>query len=211
MIVVWLVVIALLLYALGLREFFQDPESPVTRPEKNSLWLSKIDAEAPIGGNDDDYIKVLQIFHDKVFVPSAVRVKDTEVEAFLKTPDAQVPGVDPNALRKIIANSFRLERTLTAAAREEAQVKFKPTKALQPEMGRDQVFPQTENIYVPADPRKGELPEGVYDPTEQQDTPRRQGDYDNKSTSWSKASFYSTCKPSGFGITSPAECAKNVL
>lgn len=208
---VWLLVIALLLYALGLREFFQDPESPVTRPAKNSLWLSKIDAEAPIGGNDDDYIKVLQIFHDKVFVPSPIRLKDTDVEAFLKTPDAQVAGVDPNALRKIIANSFRIEQTAPSAAREQAQVKFQPTKALQPNMGRDEVFVRKEDPYVPADPRKGELPEGIYEPVEQQETPRREGMYDDKSTSWTKTSFFSTCQPNGLGMTSSEECAKNVL
>jgi hypothetical protein len=207
----WLLVIALLLYAMGLRESFQDPESPVTRPARNSVWLSKIDSEAPIGGNDDDYIKVLQIFHDKIFVPSPVRLKDTDVEAFLKSPDAQVAGVDPNALRKIIANSFRIEQTATSAAREQKQVRFQPTTALQPTMGRDQVFARTEDPYVPADFRKGELPEGLYEPVEQQDTPRREGIHDDKSTSWSKASFYSTCQPSGFGITSAQECAKNVL
>jgi len=196
----WLLVIALFLIAFRNREDFTDPDSPVTRPAKNAVWLSKIDAEAPIGGNDDDYIAVLQAFYDKVYVPSEVRPKDTDVEAFLKSADGQKPGVDPNSLRKIIAAGFRIERTLPASAREEAQVKFQPTAALQPQMGVDQVYNRTEDIYQPADSRKGDLPEGLYAPTEQQEQPRRPGTWDDKSTSWSKASFFSTC-----------ECAKNVL
>lgn len=196
----WLLVIALFLIAFRNREDFTDPDSPVTRPAKNAVWLSKIDAEAPIGGNDDDYIAVLQAFYDKVYVPSAVRPKDTDVEAFLRSADGQKPGVDPNSLRKIIAAAFRIERTLPASAREEAQVKFQPTAALQPQMGVDQVYNRTEDIYQPADSRRGDLPEGLYAPTEQQEEPRRPGTWDDKSTSWSRASFFSTC-----------ECAKNVL
>lgn len=196
----WLLVIALFLIAFRNREDFTDPDSPVTRPAKNATWLSKIDAEAPIGGNDDDYIAVLQAFYDKVYVPSAVRPKDTDVEAFLKSADGQKPGVDPNSLRKIIAAGFRIERTLPASAREEAQIKFQPSAALQPQMGVDQVYNRTEPTYTPADSRKGELPEGLYAPTEQQAAPRRPGTWDDKSTSWSKASFFSTCP-----------CAENVL
>jgi hypothetical protein len=208
---IWLLLIALVLLALGSREFFTDPDSPVTRPEKNAVWLSKIDAEAPIGGNDDDYIAVLQAFYDKVYKPSEVRPKDTDVEAFLKSADGQRPGVDPNSLRKIIAAGFRIERTLTASAREQAQIKFQPTDALQPKMGVDQVYDRTENIYVPADKRKGELPEGLYAEVGQQPKPRREGIWDDKSTSWSRAMFFSTCEPNGFQITDKNECAKNVL
>lgn len=208
---VWLLVIALFLIAFRNREEFTDPDSPVTRPAKNSVWLSKIDAEAPIGGNDDDYIAVLQAFYDKVYVPSAVRPKDTDVEAFLKSADGQKPGVDPNSLRKIIAAGFRIEKTLPASAREEAQIKFQPSAALQPKMAVDEVYDRTEDMYKPADNRKGELPEGLYAPTEQQETPRRPGTWDDKTTSWSKAMFFSTCKPNGFQITDEKACGKNVL
>lgn len=196
----WLLVIALFLIAFRNREEFTDPESPVTRPAKNSVWLSKIDAEAPIGGNDDDYIAVLQAFYDKVYVPSAIRPKDTDVETFLKSADGKKPGVDPNALRKIIAAGFHIEKTLPASAREQAEIKFQPSGALQPQMAVDEVYTRTEDAYNPADKRKGDLPEGLYADTTQQAKPRRPGTWDDKSASWSKASFFSTCP-----------CAENVL
>ena len=199
----WLIVIAFVLFVIGMREYFVDPDSPVTRPARNSVWLSKIDSEAPIGGNDDDYLRVLQAFYDKVYAPAETKPKDTDVELFLKSPDAQVAGVDPNAIRKIIGTSFRIERTTTAAAREEEQVKFQPTEALEPKYGRDQVYTRTEQIYVPADSRFGELPEGLYAPVPQQPTPRREGDWDDKSTSWTDAKFYGVCEGEA--------CAKNVL
>jgi hypothetical protein len=93
---------------------------------------------------------------------------------------------------------------MTTAAREEAQVKFKPSTALQPKDGVDEVFVRKEEIYQPADSRKGDLPEGLYAPVDQQEEPRREGIYDDKSTSWSSSSFYSICKPG-------EPCAKNVL
>ena len=205
MVLYWLLAIALLLFALGFREYFTDTESPISgRPSlSDPAWRSKIDAEAPIGGNDEDYIRVLQAFHDKVYVPSEVKPKDTDVEAFLKTPDAQVAGVDPNAIRKIIATGFRIEKTLPSAAREEAQIKFQPTDAIQPKDGVNQVYNRTENVYVPADSRLGELPEGLYAPVNQYE-PRNPGIFDDKSTSWTQASFFSVCKPN-------EPCAENVL
>lgn len=206
MVLYWLLAIALVLLVWNFRELYTDPESPISgRPSMSSpAWRSKVDAEAPIGGSDEDYIKVLQAFHDKVYVPSEVKPKDTDVEAFLKTSDAQVPGVDPNALRKIIATGFRIEKTLTSAAREEAQIKFQPTEALQPKDGIDQVYNRKESIYKPADPRLGELPEGLYAPIEQQPQPRNPGIFDDKSTSWTQASFFSVCKEG-------EPCAENVL
>lgn len=206
MVLYWLLAIALVLLVWNFRELYTDSESPISgRPSMSSpAWRSKVDAEAPIGGNDEDYIKVLQAFHDKVYVPSEIKPKDTDVEAFLKTSDAQVPGVDPNALRKIIGTGFRIEKTLPSAAREEAQVKFQPTEALQPKDGVDEVYNRKENIYKPADSRLGDLPEGLYAPTTQQPQPRNPGLFDDKSTSWTQASFYSVCKEG-------EPCAENVL
>lgn len=179
MVWVWLLVIALLLHAWNLREGYTDPDSPVTRPERNAVWLSKIDAEAPIGGNDDDYLRVLTAFYDKVYVPAETKPKDTDVEAFLQTADAQ--GVDPKALRKIITSAFHIELTATAAAREQqelvttgALMGFKGEN-LQPSNGVDEVYGHMdEQPYMPADTRKGALPEGVYDPIQQQARPRRE-------------------------------------
>ena len=202
--IAWLFAIAFLLFALVIREGYQDPDSPVkSRPSLSGEWQSKIDAEAPIGADDATYVKILQAFYDKVYVPASTKPKDTDVEAFLKTPDAQVPGVDPNSLRKIIATAFRVERTVPSAAREEAQIKFKPTKALEPSDGVDQVFNRKEQIYVPADTREGELPEGLYAPVTQQGAPRNPGTWSDKYKSWTPTRFYSVCRE--------GPCTENVL
>lgn len=202
---VWalLFLVVCLLIAGSLRERYTDPEFPVARPEKNGIWLSKIDSQAPIGGDDDAYLEVLQAFYDKVYKPAATKPKDTDVEAFLKSPDVNRPGIDIDTVRKIIGNSFRTESTLTAAQREEKQVVFQATDALQPQDGRDEVYNRTEDLYVPADGRIGELPEGIYLPVSQQDEPRRPGVYDDRSTSWTKSSFYSVCEG--------GPCEQNVL
>jgi hypothetical protein len=231
----WLLVIALLLFAWGLRESFQDPDFPVirpaivegakqlegikeTRPSKLSgSWQSIIDAETPIGANDEDYLRVLQAFYDKVYEPSPTRPTVANIEAFLRTPDAQVAGVDGPTLRKIIARGFRIDPGETAAAKEQKQVVKTGALAgftgsnLEPTNARDGTYAHlTQEVYVPADQRKGNLPEGVYEPVTQQNTPRREGLWSDDSTSWSDASFYSTC-PTGFAITSQFECSKNVL
>ncbi len=69
-----------------------------------------------------------------------------------------------------------------------------------PKDGVDEVRTRTEGEYVPADMRPGKLPEGVYTPTTQMDNPRRPGEHDDNSASWSSTQFYGVC-----------ECAKNVL
>jgi hypothetical protein len=207
-----LLAIGLLLIALYFREHFTDPEFRVTRPERNAEWLSKIDAQAPIGGDDTLYIKVLQQFYDTVYVPSATKPKDTDVEVFVnKITDV---GIDKPSLRKIIADGFKVELTQTAAAREEKQlvktgalVGFTGSN-LQPKDGVNEVYRRKEEPYKPADMRRGgELPEGLYSPVEQQDTPRREGIWkpDSLSTSWNFARPYSIC------ADETAECAKNVL
>ena len=193
---IWLLLVtaALLLFSSWVRERFVDPDQPVTRPDKSSAWLSKIDSQAPIGGNDDDYIAVLQAFYDQVYQPAQTRPKISELEAFLKTPTANRPGMDIDSLRKIISTSFRLEQEVTAAVREERQVKFKPSEALQPKNAYQPTdFTRDENPYFPADSRTGELPEGVYKPVEQTE-PVRPGEHDDKSTSWKEGSFYSVCE-----------------
>lgn len=167
----------------------------VDRPDRTSSWLSKIDAAAPIGGNDDDYLRVLQSFYDTVWKPlrdkdATASVRDTDVEVFMQSAGAQVPGVDPNAIRKIIVAGFSVEQTSSAAAREEQQIKFKPSQSLEPRDGIDQVYNRKESIYTPVDSRVGELPEGIYPQVFQQDTPRREGTYDDKSSGWTSVQFY---------------------
>lgn len=215
MVLWWLFAIALLLFALQYREHYTDPERSISRPELvggniPSIWQSKIDANSPIASNDMDYFLALQAFYDKVYAPSPTRPKDTEVEAFLKTTDATTPGIDPIALRKMIGASFSIEKTLSAAAREQKEIVTTGALAgfmgsnLQPGNARDELYDRTEDEYIPADSRKGELPEGLYKPTKQT-TPIGRGEFVTKSTSWTSILPYWFCKP---GDTA---CAENVL
>lgn len=174
--------IAVLLLLLRYREHYVEISGPGQRPSRTAEWLSKIDAEAPIGADDDEYLAVLQRFYDEIYKPArtanpTVFIKDTQVKTFA---DSTI-GVDKAAIRKIITAGFAVERTGSAAAREEAQsvktgalVGFKGEN-LQPEMGVDEVRTRKEDTYVPVDTRKGKLPEGLYAPVKQQEEPRREG------------------------------------
>ena len=212
--ILWvLLLIALLLVGMRSREHYVEISGPGARPSATADWLSKIDAEAPIGGNDSDYIVALQMFYDRIYEParkanSTVFIEDTEVKKFADS--VTIPGIDKVALRKIITAGFAVRRTGTGAAREEEQLVKTGALAgfkgenLQPKDGVDETWPHAvQDPYVPADTRKGALPEGIYTPVAQQEEPRREGDFDDKSTSWSSAKFYSVCEG--------GECAKNVL
>ena len=182
---IWILLgIAILLLVIRSREHYVEIEGPGVRPSKSADWLSKIDAEAPIGGNDDDYLRVLQQFYDEIYLPartanSTVFIADTEVKSF--ADKVTIPGVDKDAIRRIITAGFAVRRSGSAASREQEQIAktgiFKDFKGenLAPDMGVDQVRSRTEETYVPADTRKGRLPEGVYTPVEQQEEPRREG------------------------------------
>lgn len=179
-----LLAIAILLILLRFREHYVEISGPGARPSKTAEWLSKIDAEAPIGGNDDDYLKVLQRFYDEIYLPArtdnpTVFIKDTQVKSFADS--VTTPGVDKEAIRKIITAGFAVERTGSAAAREQEQLVKTGALAgfsganLAPSMGVDEVRTRTEVDYRPADTRKGKLPEGLYSPVPQQEEPRREG------------------------------------
>jgi len=182
--------------------------SSVTRPTLESgVWKSKIDAQAPIGANDDDYIKVLQAFYDKVYAPAPLKPTVAQLETFLEGPDVRGLPVDTAALRLIIADAFHLDAGQTAAAREEAQTNFTPTKNLEPSMGRDQVFDRLEAGYRPADSRQGgPVPEGYYAPLVQQGKPRRTGEVDYESAGRTNTQFYDVCSE-----TKTPGCEENVL
>jgi hypothetical protein len=200
--VLWiLLLIAILLAGMRVREHYVEISGPGARPSKNPEWLSKIDAEAPIGGNDDDYLRALQSFYDTIYLPArkenpTVFIDDTQVKTFADS--VTIPSVDKVALRKIITAGFAVQRTGSAAAREEQQIVktgalagFKGAN-LQPKDGVDDLYPNFfRSVYTPADTRKGALPEGIYAPTKQQEEPRREGIYDDKSTSWTDVKFQS--------------------
>ena len=191
----WLIVVAVLLLAFMVsRERFVEVSGPGTRPSlRDAGWRSKIEAQAPIGGSKEDYEKALQSFYDTIYRPLRTTnpdamPKDTQVEEFVL---AQPSTIDKNALRQIILSGFAVDRTLSAAAREERQVKFQPTEALQPRDGVLETWKRVNTLYTPSDSRIGELPEGVYAPTPQQATPRREGIHDDKSASWTGQRPYS--------------------
>lgn len=202
--VLFSILLFVLILVWNIREHYVEISGPGKRPDRTAEWLSKIDASAPIGGNDNDYLRVLQVFYDKKWKPlrdqnPTASITDTEVEAFLQSPDAQVPGVDPNALRKILVAGFSVQQSQSAAAREEKQLVktgalagFRGTN-LEPKDGVDQTFPRKESIYTPVDTRIGDLPEGVYPDVFQQPEPRREGvdEEDKKTTSWTDTAFYS--------------------
>lgn len=196
----WAVVVLVLLavavaWRLWTRERYVEVPGPGKRPSlDDAAWRSKIDAEAPIGGNDDDYMAALQKFYDDVYFPlrsknESAAPKDTQVEEFLNTN--AFPNVSKNSLRQIILAGFAVDKTVSAAAREQKQVKFQPTEALQPRDGVDQVYGRRkEGTYQPADTRIGLLPEGVYEPTPQTE-PLNDGSLECRSTSWSPQKFAS--------------------
>lgn len=191
----WLIALAVLLLALMVtRERFVETPGPGLRPTlTDAAWRSKIEVQIPIGGNKEDYEKALQSFYDTIYSPlrtanPTAMPKDTQVEEFLNT---QPSNIDKNALRQIILSGFAVDRTTSAAAREEQQVKFQPTEALQPRDGVLETWKHVKQTYTPVDTRIGDLPEGVYTPTKQQPNPRREGIHDDKSTSWTGQRPYS--------------------
>jgi hypothetical protein len=204
----WILVAIGLLFILTFRESFTDTEfTNVTRPSLDEgSWRSKIDANAPLGANDEDYIAVLQAFYDKVYNPSPTKPTIKDIEAFIAGPDVVGKPIDTIAIRKILASAFHIESGLTAAAKEEQQVKFKPSKALEPSDGVDQVYFRTEEVYRPSDTRIGLLPEGQYAPVPQQLKPRRPGERDYNTTSWTPQLFYDVCVE-----TNTPGCEENVL
>lgn len=188
----WLIFIAIVLLWIRLREHFV--EGNITRPSIEAKdWISKIHAQAPIGASDEEYIKVLQQFYDTVYLPKKNQNKnpsEADVELLLGSLNPSV--VSPDAMRQIILSGFPVDRTKSAAVREKEQVKIKDDlKNLQPRDGRNETYPQTELPYTPEDKRIGELPEGIYEPVEQQPNPRREGQWDDKSISWTQNSFFS--------------------
>jgi hypothetical protein len=204
----WILVAIALLFIFTFRESFTDTEfTNVTRPSlEDGSWRSKIDAQAPLGANDRDYIVVLQAFYDKVYEPSPTKPTIEDIESFLKGPDVTGKPIDTGAMRMILASAFHIESGITVAAKEEQQVKFKPSKALEPSDGVDQVYFRKEEVYTPSDTRIGLLPEGQYAPVPQQLKPRRPGERDYKTTSWTPQLFYDVCVE-----TNEPGCEENVL
>jgi hypothetical protein len=217
-----LLALGVLLVVLLLRstEHFKDPEyTNGTRPcfcptNDQSLpsaaqpcdpscaaWDSKIEALAPIGANNSDYVTVLQAFYDQVYVPTPSRPTEAQVNTFLASPAGTVAGVDNAAVKRIMMNAFHIQGSLTAAQSEEASQNFKPVDAdLAPEMGRDEVRTRKEDQYVAANPKPStRLSEGDYAPVTQS-KPLNPGQWEDGSTMWKGPRPASVCP-----------CAENIM
>jgi hypothetical protein len=148
-------------------EYFVDTEFKVDEPTmRSATWRSKIFAHASIGADDKAYIDAISKFYTEVYVPAPVKPTKAKLEEFLKSYQP-APGVDKDVLRKILFQGFHVELGETAAANEQKQIKFQPTKSLFPENGVDEVRTRKENDYRPVDTQIGELPEGQYAPISQ--------------------------------------------
>jgi hypothetical protein len=210
------------LFIWSIRETFVDTEfkssgvgvaSAVQRPPEDTgspayaAWKSKVDAQIPVGGKSSDYIKAIRAFYDKVYEPASTKPTTSDIETFLKSSDVTGLPLDTNSLRIILADGFHIEASETAAAREQRQTKFTPSKNLEPSMGRDQVFDRTELEYKPADPRAdGPVPEGHYAPLKQQGRPRRLGESNYETVGKTGTLFYDVCTE-----TKTPGCEENVL
>lgn len=187
--VLWvLFALAVLVFALNLRETYVDPDSPVRPPVLTaggkipSDWQSKIDSFSKIDSDDMAYFRAIQAFYTTVYEPAQTKPTDADVEQFLAGTGAAIPGVDPVVLRKLLASSFRVQLTTTGAAREEKELVTTGALAgftgsnLQPGNARDEVYTRVEDLYLPADTEQSDrAAEGVYSDT-QQTTPRRPQD-----------------------------------
>jgi hypothetical protein len=211
-----LLALGVLLLVLLLRstEHFKDTEyTNVTRPcfcptngdqpcePSCAAWDSKVEALAPIGANNSDYITVLQAFYDQVYVPTPSRPTEAQVNTFLASPAGTVAGVDNAAVKRIMMNAFHIESSLTAAQNEEASQNFKPVDAdLAPEMGRDEVRTRAEDQYTGANPKPStKLSEGDYAPVTQT-RPLNPGQWEDGSTMWKGPRPASVCP-----------CAENIM
>jgi len=186
-----LLALAIVLFFWSIRERFTDTEyNPVSRPSQNdATWKSKVGALAPVGASESDYIDLLTNFYDKVYKPASTKPTAAQVDSFLGSADGKRSGVDSGALRTLIMDSFHIDSGMTAAQKEQKQMTFKPSDAIQPKEGVDEVRTRNESSYRPADTQFGELPEGRYAPIPQQEKPRHSREFDDNSRSWNAGSF----------------------
>jgi hypothetical protein len=160
-----LLLVALLMMTTA--EKFTEPDggfAVVKRPDKSSLWTSKIAANTPFGTDPDAYITALAAFYDTVYVPAPDRPKEAAVDAFVALPR---PGTDPVVLKTIIMEAFHIDG---GKKDESKQTAFNPSaKLLAPKDGVDEVRVRTEDEYAPADTTGpfDESPVGTMAPTPQ--------------------------------------------
>jgi hypothetical protein len=149
----WLLLLLLvaLLVMTGVERFTEPAGgfAVVTRPDKSTLWSSKVVANTPFGTEVPPYIDALAAFYDKVYIPAPSRPKESDVDIFVATA---YPGTDPVSLKTIIMEAYHIDAAEGKAAGEQKQVKFEPSaRLLAPKDGVDEVRVRTEDEYTPAD------------------------------------------------------------
>ena len=83
--------------AVGVATAVQRPPDDIKSP-LYAVWKSKIDAQAPIGANDADYIKAVQMFYDTVYSPATTKPTTADIEKFLNSSAILALPVDPGCL-----------------------------------------------------------------------------------------------------------------
>lgn len=164
-------------------------------------WESRVGAVAPSNAVMADYISVLAAFYDTVYVPAATKPTEAQVATFLASSAGTVAGVDASSMKTLIMDGFHIEKTGTAASREEKTQMFKPSdENLAPKDGRDQVRTREEDGYTPADSTiSTRFSEGDYEPVTQSN-PINPGMWNDGSKNWKGPRPASVCA-----------CAENVM
>uniref|UniRef100_A0A6C0M3K0 Uncharacterized protein n=1 Tax=viral metagenome TaxID=1070528 RepID=A0A6C0M3K0_9ZZZZ len=182
-----LLVLIVLLFLHGCREYFTDTEyTNVKRPcgcpaaggcpPACSSWQSKITSVAPSTGTSQataaPYIPILQSFYDTVYVPATDKPTEAQVDTFVSSSGTVV---DSGSLKTIIMDAFHIDPTVGKAESGASEKgAFTPSARLQPPDGRDEVYGYQEQAsYYPTDMSDAsQFAEGIYQPVHQT-TPRR--------------------------------------
>jgi hypothetical protein len=208
--VFWLFLLSLMLLIANIHESFTDTEfKNVKRPDKSdSAWQSKVAAHSDFKSDKDAMTIAAQSFYDKVYKPSPTKPTHDQMVAFVKT--TSLTEQDKTNLIALLTDAFHAEASQTAAAKEQGQIKFQASAAIQPKDARDEVYTREEKDYYPEVPGfSREFSEGPYQPSVQQPEPRRPGVFNDNSTSWTPNAFASVCE---CGSSDPnCLCAKSVL
>lgn len=167
----------------------------------DAAWRSKVEAQVPIGKSVEEYMAATQAFYDTKYKPArtanaTAEISASEVETFLGTQPATL---DKSVLRQILLSGFAIDRG-SAQGREEKQLVttgalagFKAkggSEFIEPKDGVLETWKRDEETYVPSDPRLSTLPEGIYEPLALSLPPRREGDFPDRSASWTGARPY---------------------
>lgn len=165
------------------------------------VWESKVTAVAPSNAVVDDYIAVLSAFNNSVYKPASTKPTEAQVDTFLASSAGTVAGVDRASIKTIIMDGFHIEKTGTAASREDKTQMFKPSdENLAPDMGRDEVRTREEGGYTPANPvLSTRFSEGDYAPVKQT-KPLNPGQWEDGTSLWKGPRPASVCP-----------CAENIM